>query len=364
MVLLHFLRWFTKRHPDIDVELLLTKGGDLVDEYRAVCEAFVMPDRKSRPLPRRVLHRLKRNLTGSDAIIENNQPPFNKRYDAVVGNTIATLDHLAWFKRRGGPRTINWVHELEGVIRIYFTPSRLRKVSSAADGFVAASEATRDTLRRLGVSAPIDVVYEFSDLGPLRSTGPTDTRKQLNIPDSAFVVGGCGSIEPRKGLDHFANILKRSREMGEDVYFLWIGGPRADTAREFEKVEALARQLGISDRLIFTGLTNEPGKYFQTIDVFALTSREDPFPLVCLEAASLGKPVICFAGAGGMPEFVGTDAGAVVPLGDVDEFAREIARFKSDRGSLTRAGERAKEKVENEFSMESSCLKLEKLILG
>jgi hypothetical protein len=176
MVLLHFLRWFTKRHPEIEVELLLTKGGDLADEYRAVCEVFVMPDRKSRPFPRRILHRLKRNVTGSDAIIEKSQAPFNKPYDVVVGNTIATLDHLDWFKC-GGPRTINWVHELEGVIRIYFTPSRLRKVSPAADRFVAASEAARDTLRRLGVSAPIDVVYEFSDLGPIRSAGYSDTRK-------------------------------------------------------------------------------------------------------------------------------------------------------------------------------------------
>jgi glycosyltransferase involved in cell wall biosynthesis len=160
------------------------------------------------------------------------------------------------------------------------------------------------------------------------------------------------------------NILERLRRADEDVYFLWIGGPRAETAGEFERIEALASRLGVSDRLVFTELTKEPGKYFETIDVFALTSREDPFPLVCLEAASLGKPVICFAGAGGMPEFVGTDAGAVVPLGDVDEFAREIAQFKSDRGSRIEVGRRAKEKVENEFSMESSCLKLEKMILG
>jgi glycosyltransferase involved in cell wall biosynthesis len=52
-------------------------------------------------------------------------------------------------------------------------------------------------------------------------------------------------------------------------------------------------------------------------DVFVLTSREDPYPLVCLEAAALEKPIVCFAGAGGMPEFVENDCGFVVPYLDI-----------------------------------------------
>ena len=57
--------------------------------------------------------------------------------------------------------------------------------------------------------------------------------------------------------------------------------------------------------------------YFSIFDVFALMFREDPFPLVCLEAALLEKPNLCFARAGGASELVESDSGFVVPYLDL-----------------------------------------------
>jgi glycosyltransferase involved in cell wall biosynthesis len=59
-------------------------------------------------------------------------------------------------------------------------------------------------------------------------------------------------------------------------------------------------------------------KYFAAFDVFALVSREDPFPVVCLEAASLGKPIVCFNSSDGEKEFVENDCGFVVPDLDIE----------------------------------------------
>lgn len=362
IVLLHFLRWFTARNPGIRIDLLLLRGGNLEDEYGDVCNVVVMPDRRSRPIMRRVAHRLKRNLTGSDAIIDRGAGPFDNRYDIVVGNTIATLDHLAWFKRRGA-RTIGWIHELGKVIGIYFTPGRLRKVSGSADSFVAASGAVRDALHGMGVSRPIEVAYEFSrlDVGGVDAAG---VRSELGIPAGAFVVGGCGSIEPRKGVDLFVRLASRVTAHHPDVHFVWIGGPAGATETEYRNIQELAQRLSVKGKIVFTGITGEPGKYFAMLDVFALTSREDPFPLVCLEAAGLGKPLICFADAGGMPEFVGDDAGAVVPFGDLEAFADEILKFRADPDRLREAGRAARGKIEGEFSLERSCRRIEAIILG
>ena len=54
-------------------------------------------------------------------------------------------------------------------------------------------------------------------------------------------------------------------------------------------------------------------------DAFALTSREDPFPSVVLEALSAGTPAVAFDRSGGIPDMLReTGFGSVVPHGDVD----------------------------------------------
>ena len=55
--------------------------------------------------------------------------------------------------------------------------------------------------------------------------------------------------------------------------------------------------------------TAEVHDNYAAMDVFALTSREDPFPLVMLEAGGHGLPTVCFAGAGGAEEFAGPAPG-------------------------------------------------------
>ena len=76
-----------------------------------------------------------------------------------------------------------------------------------------------------------------------------------------------------------------------------------------------------------------------------LTSREDPFPLVCLEAAALGISTICFADAGGMPEFVRDDAGFVVPYLDVARAFDSVRLLMKSEELRLRLGRCAAERV-------------------
>ncbi len=85
--------------------------------------------------------------------------------------------------------------------------------------------------------------------------------------------------------------------------------------------------------------------YLKAGDLFILPSREDPFPLVCLEAAMCGLPVLCFRDAGGMPEFVEEDAGFVVPFEDTKKLAEKIVQLHDDPELRERLGRQAREKV-------------------
>jgi hypothetical protein len=66
-------------------------------------------------------------------------------------------------------------------------------------------------------------------------------------------------------------------------------------------------QLGLQNICHFLTAVLNPEPYFGAFDLFALTSRKDPFPVAILEATG-GLPIVCFAHAGGASEFVEYDA--------------------------------------------------------
>ena len=74
------------------------------------------------------------------------------------------------------------------------------------------------------------------------------------------------------------------------------------------------------------GRRDDVGAFLRAADAYALTSREDPFPSVALEAIAAGLQVIAFERSGGIPDMLTqTGAGSVVPYGDVTAMAEAVS---------------------------------------
>jgi glycosyltransferase involved in cell wall biosynthesis len=292
-----------------------------------------------------------------------NLKPFTGRYDAVLGNTVISLEYLKLFKEKGFP-TIAWLHELDFAVSLFST-EKFIGLANYTDRFLVVSKAVEDMLRRFGIEKKTHLVYGFPKNGALAVTGEDVkiVKNELGIPPNAFVVGASGTIEWRKGADLFLQIARRLAARRDDFYFVWVGGKSPHSDAEDNRIRHDFERLDLKGKVIFTGLQENPQKFFAAMDLFALTSREDPFPLVCLEAASLGKPTICFDRAGGITEFVGNDAGAVVPYGDIEAFSEKIIYFYENRDELQKAGQAAQAKVNSEFSMEKSCARINEVLL-
>ena len=110
------------------------------------------------------------------------------------------------------------------------------------------------------------------------------------------------------------------------------------------------------------GNVQSPFDYYEVLNLVALTSREDPFPVAMLEAASSGLPIVCFDNAGGAPEFVQQDAGIVVPYIDIERMADACVRILGDDELRMRLGASAKRKVETFYSPEQQMAKQLKVI--
>jgi glycosyltransferase involved in cell wall biosynthesis len=100
----------------------------------------------------------------------------------------------------------------------------------------------------------------------------------------------------------------------------------------------------LGGRLFLIGEVADTAPYMAGLDLFLLTSREDPFPLVMLEAARQAVPVVCFEGAGGATEFVDETVGATVPMLDVAGMTAAVKRFKASPELRRRVGDSAYER--------------------
>jgi glycosyltransferase involved in cell wall biosynthesis len=146
-------------------------------------------------------------------------------------------------------------------------------------------------------------------------------------------IAGSGTLNWIKGPDLFLQLARTLRQRRPDVYFVWVGGGPSSDVAQFEHD---VRQAKLEDRVRLTGSVSRPADYLGAANIFVLTSRQDSYAIVCLEAAALGKPIICFADAGGMPEFVEEDCGFVVPYLDIVAMAdRAISLLDSPECRLT-----------------------------
>ncbi|MGC1976215.1 MAG: glycosyltransferase family 4 protein [Candidatus Sulfotelmatobacter sp.] len=235
------------------------------------------------------------------------------------------------------------VHELESYIRAQPSVALLRLLAQT-DRFITCSNATRENLTQNHgvVEQRVETVYESI---PVSQTRAERTRqevfRELHIPDEALLVVGSGFGQWRKGTDLFLQVARMVSQQRSNAYFAWIGG----STRDLLEIEHDVRLAGLAANVRFTGAVSKSADYFAAADVFVLTSREDPYPLVCLEAAALAKPIVCFADAGGMPEFVEEDCGFVVPYLDLTAMADRIFTLLDSSECRVAMGAAARRKV-------------------
>lgn len=218
------------------------------------------------------------------------------------------------------------VHEMP---MVYGTLKKeeLQQSLDGASLVIACSQAARESLRVVG-ARKLELQYECVDL-KLVSAKAEDVaalRRGLGISESSFVWGMSGLIEYRKGADLFLEAAKILRQ--DDVHFLWLGAPRNSGYQLF--IERSVEYYDLRN-VHFVGMqTTDYYNYLSCLNGFVLTSREDPFPLVMIEAAALGKPIVAFD-SGGVKEFVQSGMGTVMNSWNVTELvAAMVAVMKGE----------------------------------
>ena len=75
---------------------------------------------------------------------------------------------------------------------------------------------------------------------------------------------------------------------------MWIARKDADADPMYREMTEAIESRNLAGRVQIVRSDESPERFLAALDVFVLTSREDPFPLVCLEAANLGQTCCLF----------------------------------------------------------------------
>ena len=362
--LLHFLRWL-KSNSDIPFEIILKKGGALENDFKLLA-------------PVTSLYGKKKTIIDSTLSLFRQHgfhiPSINfvkyvikykfraKNIGLIYANTVTNREVMEMLTYLKSP-FICHVHELEWGIQ-YYGIENFNKVKYLSDRFIAVSDAVKTNLiTNHGVPEElIDINYEFIPTDNLDLLDKNQCRKivceYLNIPSDAFIICASGTTGWRKGPDLFIQVAYLIHKLQPDIsiYFLWVGGEKQ--GQRYNDLMHDIEKLRLTKYVQFLGEQKDPFRYFAACDVFLMVSREDPFPLVCLEAAALEKPIICFDQAGGMREFVEGDAGFVVPYLDTFEMAQKAIHLLQSLELRRFLGQKAKEKVKKRHDIKVAAPKL------
>lgn len=193
-----------------------------------------------------------------------------------------------------------------------------------SDYVTSVSQSLKDdTLRLFDVKTPIEVVPNFIDAKKEKNQF-TDCQRELMAEDDEKIITHISNFRKVKRVDDVVKIFYKTQQTINSKLIMVGEGPEVQPAKK------LAHELGISDKIMFLGESNDIDKILCFSDLFLLPSEKESFGLAALEAMVNGVPVIS-SNSGGLPEVNKEGfSGYLSEVGNVEEMAKNAIHILRD----------------------------------
>jgi glycosyltransferase involved in cell wall biosynthesis len=268
----------------------------------------------------------------------------HRSYDVIHVHWPLPLALLGWAaQRRDTPAIVTTFYGAE--LRLGFR----RFIAWAARRsarVVAISSYTAAALRQM-VTVPIEVI-------PYAAALPSSSSAPAHTADGATVLF-VGRLVERKGVIHLIEALGTMQDRPHTRLVIVGDGP------ERPRLEARARQLGLSERVVFRGRVSdaELRRAYEGADVFVLPSVLDSrgdtegLGVVLLEAMNYGVPVVA-SRIGGIVDIVtDNETGVLVPPGDSGALGGALQALLADPARARSLGEAGRRRLTERFSWDA-----------
>lgn len=311
-LLLYMGRTF-KHQFGSEVAFILMQGGDLLPRYQEIGDVYVA-DSVGDIWPR---------------LNEHIQALRTKGFSAAITNSVFSGAGANCLSENGF-RVVSLIHELPTLVKEHHGEALYRAIAERADAVVFPNRFVRQEMTQ-AFGEPKDTVL-------IRPQGVYKTiafdaaarariRSQLGLGLEDRLVINVGHGDLRKGVDLFVGTAAAVRKRRKDIHFLWLGSHHPNVLtwlkRDIDRAGA--------GHVHLQAFTDDVAAYLSAADLFYLTSREDPFPTVVLEALACGLPVASFDSGGGYVELLQDPRlGLTLPYADIGAAAERLIAALDD----------------------------------
>jgi len=189
----------------------------------------------------------------------------------------------------------------------------------------------------------IHVVYNgVPEGGPPRE----DLRARWGIPPGTPLIGAAGRLARQKGFDFLVRTFAGVRHLRPDARLVIVG-----EGSERPSLETLIRKLGLADAVSLPGFCEDMASFFDALDVFVLSSREEGLANVLLEAMASGLPAVATEVSGTHEAVVHGETGYIVPFGVCGEMEARIEALLGRPDFARRMGAAGRRRILERFSL-------------
>lgn len=315
---LQFLRWQREHHPDWrGTTLFLDAGGPLVEAFAELGPVVLADGRVPYRAPAD-------GLRGRTA--RRRQADLRRELSSHGTVDVCHVHCAGSFRALGAvpaSRVLGHVHEMHVGLELHLGPEARRHLATA-DRYVAVSPSARRAFLAHTSVEPSLVEVQPGFVDERRLEAPP--RATLGLSDDVFLVLASGVRHWRKAPELFVRAAQVAADLAPEVtwQFVWVGG------EDVGGLESLVDRAGLGELVLFRSHQPEVLPWIACADLFALPAREDAFPLVCVEAAAAGTPIVTFENGGAADLVRDASCGAVAPALEVDAFARALVDAARD----------------------------------
>ena len=313
----------------VEVETVLLEDGGLREWLtEAGCRVEVIPTGRTRD-PRstaRALRALRRRARAADVVISN-----QSKGHFLGGLAAALARRPAVYWQQGIPSR---------------TPIEVAAAIVPASVIVCSSAPAVQAQRRLTPRREVRLIHLGIDVASVRAKRESGSTIRASLAAGGErLVGIVGRLQPWKGQDLFLRAAALVARDLDDVRFVVVGGALLGWEGDYPaELRRLADELGLADRVVFTGHQADVYPWYDALDIVVHASAEEPFGLVLVEAMALGKPLVA-ANEGGPREIVEHGESGLLASRTPDAMASAmielltdpLVRSRLERGARERA---------------------------
>jgi len=329
-----------KGHVDWRFVFLFRNGGTMLKAFQEEGSVIIISEEKKKrrsileSINAYILTKLHGNTNSREHKILNRIRLIYKP-DLILSNTVTNYEILKIAKEEFSIPVVTYVHEGDRLLTINNFEAGVTYSLNASNSLIAVSRLVQ-TILESKFDQKNKVTY-------IPGATPTVNSQKYGSQQTVLPKGGrkmilaCGYPNWHKGTDLFLHVASKVIESRKDVIFVWLGGNEADVG--FGELKYDIEKKGLQGSVFLIPNQDNPESYIEQCELLLITSRDESFSLVTIEAGIRSKAILCFERSGGPCEIVNNDLRFIVSYANIDEMAARVLSLldnDAERSSMQR----------------------------